>query len=417
MKAKGRKLLLAATILMAGAIGIVRGDPVPAAQDPTKPKAVKHPAEKQVTGKQVDAKVIEQAPAKKTEPWQVTVGGPGWLANVSGIMGFHGVNPGVSIGVGQILRHINFIWATEAEVRNGRFGVLGDLLYLNGQAGVSGTGLVSRVGSGLQEFLGETFLSYRIIDCPRGSLDLLAGFRFTYLGSQADLNPNVPAIDAASTQLVNEYAEAVDARLVAVLQPKFAALANDVETSIKDNITDRLKSLQGSNPSLPVPPVAAGVVDIIRNHLQDLLQAEEQELAAALRASVEAKVSSVKAELTARVNQLKAQISGQVASFVTGQLNRDYSFYDSWADPVIGLRGRLNLNKAFYLTAETDVGGFGIGSDIAVQAYAALGCNITRNIFSEVGYRYLYDDFRDESVGFLYMISTHGAQITVGLKF
>jgi len=68
---------------------------------------------------------------------------------------------------------------------------------------------------------------------------------------------------------------------------------------------------------------------------------------------------------------------------------------------VIGLRGRLNLTKAIYLTAETDVGGFGIGSDIAVGAYAALGCQLTRIIFSEVGYRYLYDDFRDESVGYL----------------
>lgn len=67
--------------------------------------------------------------------------------------------------------------------------------------------------------------------------------------------------------------------------------------------------------------------------------------------------------------------------------------------------------------ALADVGGFGIGSDIAVQAYAVLGRNITRNIFSEVGYRYLYDDFRDESVGFLYQVSTHGAQITIGLKF
>jgi hypothetical protein len=82
---------------------------------------------------------------------------------------------------------------------------------------------------------------------------------------------------------------------------------------------------------------------------------------------------------------------------------------------VIGLRGRFNLSKAFYLTAESDVGGFGIGSDIAVQEYAALGCQITRNIFSEVGYRYLYDDFRDTN--FLYQLSLHGAQITVGLTF
>jgi hypothetical protein len=115
------------------------------------------------------------------------------------------------------------------------------------------------------------------------------------------------------------------------------------------------------------------------------------------------------------VNQLKTQLTNQVANRVTSQLNRSFSFYDDWFDPVIGLRGRFNLNKAFYLTAESDVGGFGIGSDIAVQEYAALGCQITRNIFSEVGYRYLYDDFRDTN--FLYQLSLHGAQITVGINF
>jgi hypothetical protein len=36
--------------------------------------------------------------------------------------------------------------------------------------------------------------------------------------------------------------------------------------------------------------------------------------------------------------------------------------------------------------------------------YDVLGCQITRNIFSEIGYRYLSDDFRDTN-------------FTVGLKF
>ena len=53
-----------------------------------------------------------------------------------------------------------------------------------------------------------------------------------------------------------------------------------------------------------------------------------------------------------------------------------------------------------------------------MQAYAALGCQITRIIHAEVGYRYLYEDYRDESANdFLYQVSLHGAQITVGLKF
>ena len=128
--------------------------------------------------------------------------------------------------------------------------------------------------------------------------------------------------------------------------------------------------------------------------------------------------AAIQAKVQARVNQIKTGLENRISNYLTGQLNRSFSFYDNWIDPLIGLRGRLNLTRAFYLTAETDVGGFGIGSDIAVEAYAALGCDLTRNIYSEVGYRYLYDDFRDEGANdFLYQMSVHGAQISVGLKF
>ncbi len=128
-------------------------------------------------------------------------------------------------------------------------------------------------------------------------------------------------------------------------------------------------------------------------------------------------MAAIHAGVQARVTQLKAELTNQVASSVTDRLNRSFSFYDNWFDPLIGLRGRLNLSKVFYLTAETDVGGFGIGSDIAWQGYAGVGCQLTRRIYSEVGYRALYDDFRDESSSFLYQLWLHGAQITVGLKF
>jgi opacity protein-like surface antigen len=157
---------------------------------------------------------------------------------------------------------------------------------------------------------------------------------------------------------------------------------------------------------LPVPPIAEGQSGNIRNTLNQLLMSQDPQVAAAIRSGIEA-----------RIDALKAALTNQIASLVTKPLNRTYFFYDSWADPLIGLRGRLNLNKVFYLTGETDVGGFGIGSDIALQAYAGLGCELTRNIFSEVGYRFLYDDFGDESVGYLYQLSTRGAQLKVGLRF
>jgi hypothetical protein len=364
-----------------------------------------------------DKNVQPQPTPSQTPPWEITVQGPGWLAKVNGHTGFHGVNPYVNVGFGQIIRHIDAIAAAQAEIRKGRFSVFGSLLYLGAQGGANGSGLVSRVGGGLQEFIGGTALTYRLIDNPRGSLDLLAGFRFTYIGVQTQLSPNVPAIDAASTNLVNQYTAAVATDVAAQLQPRLTALASAVQTLIKQNLSNKLNSVQESLPSIPAPPVAEGVVDQIRDNVAALLQEREQALAAAIRASLENKVAALDAELTNKVNQLKAALSNQISTLVTAKLNRGYSFYDSWADPLIGFRGRLNLNKVFYLTGEVDVGGFGIGSDIAVQAYAALGCNLTRNIFSEVGYRFLYDDFRDESVGYLYQLSTQGFQLTTGIKF
>ena len=160
------------------------------------------------SGKQTEGKTTGQPPVQTTEPWEIRVGAPGWLPNVSGFTGFHGVNPYANIGIGQILKHTNFVFSFGGEVRKGRFGALGDLLYLDAQAGVSGKDLVSRTGLGLQLFIGEFFASYRLIQGPCGWLDVLAGFRSTYIGQQAGLNGNEPAIDAASTQLVDDFARA-----------------------------------------------------------------------------------------------------------------------------------------------------------------------------------------------------------------
>jgi hypothetical protein len=235
----------------------------------------------------------------------------------------------------------------------------------------------------LQQVIGQLFASYRVIEGPRGWLDLLAGFRYTYLGQQVGLQANNMAINAASTQLVDQFAQ------------QLATDGSDSRALIQQIIVGKLGALDGHNPPLPVGPIAADQKDKIADLVQRLIQGQEPELAAAIRAGAQA-----------RVNQLKAQLSNTVANALRNQLNRSFSFYDDWFDPAIGLRGRFYLNKAFYLTAESDVGGFGIGSDIAVDAYAALGCQITRNMFSEVGYRYLYYDFRDGN--FLYQLAFHG---------
>jgi len=214
-------------------------------------------------GTQEESKVVEQPPVKTTEPWQITVGGPGWLAGVSGTTGFHGVNSNINVSVGQILRHINVIYSFGGEVRRGRFGVLGDLLYLNAQAGADATGLVSKLDLGLQQFLGEFFASYRLIEGPRGWLDLLGGFRYTYLGEQVGLQANNMAINTASTQLADQFAQ------------QLATPNSDLRTLIQQNIVDQLTSLKGRNPTLPVGPIAGQEPGKIRDLVQQLIQSQQ----------------------------------------------------------------------------------------------------------------------------------------------
>jgi hypothetical protein len=177
---------------------------------------------------------------------------------------------------------------------------------------------------------------------------------------------------------------------------------SDLRTLIRQNLD--LSALKGVNPPLPVPPLFGREPDKIRNAVQQIIQSKQPKLAAAVRTGAQA-----------QVNQLKAQLASQVAARLTKSLNSSLSLYENWFDPFIGLRGRYNLTKALYLTAETDVGGFGIGSEITWEAYGALGLQITRNIYSEVGYRYLYLDY--DTTSFIFQGALHGAQITAGITF
>jgi hypothetical protein len=339
-----------------------------------------------------DAKVVLQPTPKPTSPWEIKVGAPSWLSFVSGDIGVHGITSHVNIGPNTILRHSNFIASLSGDVRKGRFGATGDFLYLDAQAGSFTNGLTSKIDLHLEEFLGEFGLYWRMIDGPRGWLDALAGFRYTYVGTRLGLQADNQAINTASTELVNRVAQQV------------ATAAFDERALIRQSIDQRLTALRGRNPSLPVPPLAGREPGTIDELIRSIIDSRREELAAAIRAGIQT-----------RVDQLKSQLTNQIEARLTTELNRSFSLYENWVDPIIGLRGRLNLTKAFYLTGESDVGGFGIGSDIACQAQAALGCQITRNIHSEVGYRFLFDDYHDTN--FLYRVIMHGAQVTIGLNF
>ena len=296
------------------------------------------------------------------EPWHFDLGMPGWLASVSGDIGLRGVTSHVDVGFDQILRHIDWATSVSAEARKGRFGVYSDLLYLEASAALYNNGMLSKVNIGLSQYLvdGEAF--YRVVECPRGWLDLRAGARYTDIYSSTKLFGNSRLIDQAATALAN-------------------AIAGDLRELLERLLQHRL---DGTNPPLPVPPLTAGE-----------------------------KIRILKLIIAARQDPITAQ--QKIAQVLNRELNRSFSLTERWTDPYLGISGQYDLNKTFYITGRADVGGFDVGSKVTVQAYGGLGCHITRSIYSEIGFRYLYDDY--DSGGFLYKVSTYGPQITTGITF
>jgi len=297
--------------------------------------------------------------------WYFNIGVPGWIAYVSGDIGLHGTTSHVDVGFDQIIKHVAGIASLSAEARYDRFGVYGDFLYMSLSDGVYNNGLVRKFELSLDSYIADGEVYYRVLEGPRGWLDLRAGARYTNMYNKLELSAANNKIDQAATDFVNAANEDLRGLLERLLRG----------------------ALDPRNPPLPVPPLGA-----------------------------DEKIRLLRFIREARQHPMTAQ--QKIARILKRQLNGSFSLTEYWADPYIGLGGRYNLSKAFkafYLTGKADVGGFDVGSKVTVQAYGALGCQVTRNIYSELGYRYLYYDY--DSGGFLYKVTTQGPQITAGINF
>jgi len=87
----------------------------------------------------------------------------------------------------------------------------------------------------------------------------------------------------------------------------------------------------------------------------------------------------------------------------------------NWWDPAVGARVLMPLSKSWTLIGYTDIGGFGIGSDLTYQLLAGVNWEFTEDVTAKVGYRYLYQDFEDD--GFTWDMTSDGAYLGIGFQF
>lgn len=300
-------------------------------------------------------------PPERPQTWEFKLAAPVWLAGTEGESGLHGRSKEFELGAADILQRVDMTAALRLEASKGRFGVMGDFLYLSLSDGI---GLKDRVAEKvdlqLDQIVGDLALRWRLVEGARGWVDLTGGMRYTNLYQKSVFQPN------------NERIEQVAGRLAAA------------GTGIRALVLKELLALSGYTPQLPNAPLTAE-------------QAEKLAKAAA----------AVKGN-TAERKQALAKILRKAADSTASRT-------DDWLDPYVGVRAQYNLSSEWYLLAKGDIGGFGLGSELTWQTSGALGWRFARNAYAELGYRALGVDYEDD--GFSYDVITRGAELTLGVSF
>jgi len=87
----------------------------------------------------------------------------------------------------------------------------------------------------------------------------------------------------------------------------------------------------------------------------------------------------------------------------------------TWLDPILGARARLNLAKGWFTEIKGDAGGFGVGSNQTWQINAGGGKEFKRKYDLTLAYRYLSVDYA--SGGFVYDTHMNGLVTGFAIRF
>jgi len=370
----------------------------------------------------VGAGSIELAPKEtapptitQSEPWQFTIAAPGWLASMNGTIGVRGINADIDVPVDEVLQHLDMIFAMRAEARKGPFGIYGEIIYIGLSDGTQINGMINNIHEQVDMTLVDGGLSWRLVNQPRWSLDLAAGTHYTNVYEQLELHSDPILIQQTSERFVNDIADDLRDRLNHdISKGEFVdALKDSISSVITSRIGDKLEDHQ-RHPNIPIGPLAGRIEQEVAQRVENFIQQTE----AALRARIDAlhlRGEARREAVQRAVEAAKARIANQLAVRLNKTLSQTKSKDDFWFDPYVGLRTRYNFNKTYYTAVRGEIGGFGVGADLMWEVEAAVGINLTRSIFTEIGYRALGGNFEDRD--FRFDVVMHGPQITTGITF
>jgi hypothetical protein len=351
----------------------------------------------------------------ESEPWQFTIAAPGWLASMNGTIGVRGINADIDVPVDEVLQHLDMIFAMRAEAQKGPFGIFGEFIYIGLSDGAQINGLINNIHEQVDLSLVDGALSWRLFNQPRWSLDFAAGTHYTNVYERLELHSDPVAIQQASQRFVNNIADDLRSRLDQDISNSefLEALKSTIKADIINRIGNALDRHE-RRPDIPIGPLGGRIREEVAQRVEHFIELKKAELRARVDALVERGVARRDA-VDRVVNEAKARIANQLAVRLNKSLNQTLSRDDYWFDPYVGLRARYNFNKTYYTAVRGEIGGFGVGADLMWEVEGVIGINLTRSIFTEIGYRALGGNFEDRD--FRFDVVMHGPQITTGITF
>jgi hypothetical protein len=344
--------------------------------------------------------------------WSFTLEPYLWAMGTSGKVGVDGLPPTqVDFNPKTILQNLDWGIMGRGEVRKGKWGLMADGLFAQLSAGGDLPGsFYSSTNVKVQQGMASLALAYRLIDQRWGFLDVYAGARYNYMGISLNASQDSEGIDSFSTAAAQRIVQGVGSRVDAFIAQNAQAIADQVAGAAKDFVT--AKALEAL-ANMPEDIDRRDVIRIIKN-VQENSAAYREMIVAVTQARVAAAKNQLNSAIQDRVDRAQKRLAKALARSIEDNLPTSYEGSQWWVDPIVGLRARVNFTRWLYLGAQADVGGFGAGSDIAWNVQAALGFNITRNLYSEIGYRYFYMDYTNG--GALYQAGEFGVFVSLGLR-
>lgn len=351
--------------------------------------------------------------APPLNPWSVTVTPYGWLAGMEGTVGVKGYTAETSVGIDQILDNLDMTAMMNVELQRGRWGGWMDGLYLKMSAGADTPGpLLSSVDVSVEQIAAEAAVFYRLWEGEKGFVDVYAGARYMSVGSDLRMNVTDAGIREAADALSRRAVERIGAEL---RNRADGELGGKVAAAATARAVQAIKDFLGGRER----PVAAAGLLAGGGPGGDGLVGESGPVREALRAYADARVAAAKAGVSSRVDAAVARAEKRLAKAIERRLHdalpAEVSGRKDWVDPFVGVRGRYQLSRQFYVAGKADIGGFGVSSELVWQVYGGVGWQMSKRTALELGYKYFAIDYSDG--GFTYDVANSGVMTAFSIKF